>query len=426
MAHIKKVTKDGKPTGRWYAQIYLGRHPETGKPRFIAKTFDRETDAVQWARSLEGQRDEGLYRPTTTKVTLGGYLRDAWLPSYATQVRSTYNIEKTLGKWILNPQPDTPFLGRIELRKLTVSDFDKLYVAMAAQGMQGRGIAHLHGLVKRALKAAVRKGELSRNPAEFATLPKPEMRAEIVGDDDDTGPVQYLNHDQATRFLTVAKTDRWSALWHLLLDGGLRPGEAFALQWRQVDWERSLVKVRGTLVRQGVPKRKAGGVGWTLTRPKTDSSIGDVPLSATTMADLRRWKKHQAAERLQMGPEWQDHGFVFTTEFGTPLGNTRTRAWTRVRSAAEGGRGDRGTWGVEPKKPRSGPTPKRTFTPRFSPYVLRHTCATLALLDGVDLLQVSRRLRHKNITITAQFYGHLKAEHTTQAAESFNRLATGS
>jgi len=27
--------------------------------------------------------------------------------------------------------------------------------------------------------------------------------------------------------------------------------------------------------------------------------------------------------------------------------------------------------------------------------------------------------------ITAQFYGHVKAEHTTQAAESFDRLAAG-
>jgi len=37
--------------------------------------------------------------------------------------------------------------------------------------------------------------------------------------------------------------------------------------------------------------------------------------------------------------------------------------------------------------------------------------------------QVSRRLRHKNITITAQFYGHLKAKHTTAAVDSFQRLA---
>jgi integrase len=93
---------------------------------------------------------------------------------------------------------------------------------------------------------------------------------------------------------------------------------------------------------------------------------------------------------------------------------------------ADGGRGDLGTWGPEPKKPRSGPTPERSFTPHFSPYVLRHTCATLLLLGGMDLLQVSRRLRHKNITITARFYRHVKAEHTTQASEVWDRmLASG-
>jgi len=130
----------------------------------------------------------------------------------------------------------------------------------------------------------------------------------------------------------------------------------------------------------------------------------------------------QNKERLQIGAEWQDHGFVFTTPIGTPLGNNMGRAWTRLLKAADR-EGDLGIWGAEPEKPRSGPTSERSFTPRFSMYVLRHTCATLALLDGVDLLQVSRRLRHKNIAITARFYGHMKAEHTTQAAESFNRLA---
>src|SRR2546425_11055531 len=148
------------------------------------------------------------------------------------------------------------------------------------------------------------------------------------------------------------------------------------------------------------------------------------PLSAVTMQELRRWKKQQAADRLLIGPEWQDHGFVFTTEFGTPLGNNMGRAWERVLAAADGRKGDLGTWGSVPEKPKSGPTPQRPFTSRFSMYVLRHTCATLALLDGVDLLQVSRRLRHRNISITARFYGHVQAKHTTEAADSFQRLAT--
>ena len=75
MACIKPLTengkKDGKRTGRWYAQINLGRHPETGKTRFVSKTFAREKEAKDWATKLEGQRNEGLYRPTMTKVDLG-------------------------------------------------------------------------------------------------------------------------------------------------------------------------------------------------------------------------------------------------------------------------------------------------------------------------------------------------------------------
>jgi integrase len=422
MASIRKLD-----SGRWNVQVYLGRHPETRKHRFESKTFALRKEAEDWARGLETQRDQGVYRPSVTKLTFADYLRDKWLPLYSTQVRSTYTIEKVLGKWIMSPQPETPFLGRIQLRKLTVSDFDRLYAAMADErkhGMQRRGIEHLHGILKRALKSAVRKGELPRNPADFATLPKPNVRATITteADEDEMGPVGYLSREQAMRFLAVAKQDRLSALWHLLLDGGLRPGEAFALQWRHVDFERGIVKVRGTLSRVRGELRRAEGQGWAITKPKTESSRGDVPLSLMTMNELRKWKAQQNKERLQVGAEWQDHGFVFTTELGSPLGNNTGRRWNRLIAAADKD-GDLGTWGPVPKKPRSGPMPEREFTPKYSLYVLRHSCATLALLDGVDLLQVSRRLRHKNLGITARFYGHMKAEHTTQAAESFNRLA---
>src|SRR5436190_22767 len=152
MACIKPLTengkKDGKRTGRWYAQINLGRHPETGKTRFVSKTFAREKEAKEWATKLEGQRNEGLYRPRMTK------------------------------------------------------------------------------------------GELPRNPTDGVTLPKPDVQAEIVDEyDEELAEVQYLSREQAVRFVAAAQADRFSALWHVLLDGGLRPGEAFALQWRHIDWD---------------------------------------------------------------------------------------------------------------------------------------------------------------------------------------------
>jgi integrase len=425
MASIRKIEK----TGRWYAQIYLGKHPDTGKHRFVSKTFGKgkQSEAKEWAKKLEVDRDEGLYQPTLTKATFASYLTDVWLPMHRKQVRSTYTVETILRKWIFTPQPGTPFLGAKPLRKLTVGDFDKLYLAMEEKGLQRRSIEHLHGVLKRALKSAVRKGELPRNPADFATLPKPNVTAEITcsADEDEMGEVEYLSQDQAVRFLAAADKTRLAALWHLLIDSGLRPGEAFALKWEHIDIERKLVRVRGTLARVRGEARLDRGKGWMITRPKTESSIGDVPVRAETIKQLVLWRKQQAAERAHAkanGLDWQEHGFVFTTEFGTPLGNNMANAWTRVLKMADGGKGDLGTWGPEPTKPKAGPTAERSFTPRFSPYVLRHTMASLLILGGMSLLEVSRRLRHKNTAVADRHYVRVKAHDTTQAAEIFDRI----
>jgi integrase len=42
---------------------------------------------------------------------------------------------------------------------------------------------------------------------------------------------------EARRFLESAQDGRYHALWVLLLTCGLRPSEAFALTWEDVDWE---------------------------------------------------------------------------------------------------------------------------------------------------------------------------------------------
>ena len=45
-------------------------------------------------------------------------------------------------------------------------------------------------------------------------------------------------------------------------------GEAFALQWRHVDFERGVVKVRGTLHRVRREERKGGAAAWKNHAPQ--------------------------------------------------------------------------------------------------------------------------------------------------------------
>ena len=58
--------------------------------------------------------------------------------------------------------------------------------------------------------------------------------------------------------------------------------------------------------------------------------------------------------------------------------------------------------------------------PRIRLHDLRHTSASIGLASGESLLEVSRRLGHSSITVTADIYSHISP---VVAKESAERLA---
>ena len=76
-----------------------------------------------------------------------------------------------------------------------------------------------------------------------------------------------------------------------------------------------------------------------------------------------------------MGPEWHDNDLVFTSQSGLPLdGKNVTKAFQRMLRRAG--------------------LPKRRF------YDLRHSCATLLLVQGVPARVVMEILGHSQIGLT--------------------------
>ena len=165
-----------------------------------------------------------------------------------------------------------------------------------------------------------------------------------------------------------------------------------ALRWSDVvlDADEPHVIVRGTL------KRRTGE-GLIVDMPKTDASVRSVALASPAVSALREHRAKQNAWRLQLGTEWPDLDFVFTTDRGTPVdpANFRRKHLDICKLAGLSNR-------------------------RF--HALRHTWATLALEAGVPLEVVSRNLGHASLSITADIYAKVGEKSKRSAVDAVASL----
>jgi integrase len=63
--------------------------------------------------------------------------------------------------------------------------------------------------------------------------------------------------------------------------------------------------------------------------------------------------------------------------------------------------------------------------PHFSIHDLRHQCATLKLLQGANLKEVSELLGHSSTRITGDIYAHVLPSQRKESAEQHDRLLFG-
>ena len=178
----------------------------------------------------------------------------------------------------------------------------------------------------------------------------------------------------------------------MVLALGLRQGEALGLRWTDVDLERGTLRVQKQL------QRIDGKL--QLTEPKTERSRRTIALPGFALDALRGHRVRQLEERLVAGEQWQDHGLVFPSTNGTPLDPRNM-----VRQVHE--------------------LLDRAGLPRKRFHDLRHTCATLLLVQGADLRVVMDVLGHSQISLTANTYQHVVESLKRDAADRMQALFAG-
>ncbi|GAA6732527.1 hypothetical protein YIM73518_22910 [Thermus brockianus] len=219
--------------------------------------------------------------------------------------------------------------------------------------------------LKALFREALRLELVARNPAEAVSLRLPQGEK----------AARALEPHEVARLLEEAersKSPDMALLLRLMLETGLRRGEALALQWRDIDFTRGEVKVWRSWT-------KVEGRG-TFSAPKTRSARRTVPLPRGLLLRLEA-RRQELLERLT--PEELAEVFLFGGN--KPYDPDAFNHYLR-RLAQRAGLG------------------------KVRVHDLRHTWATLALSRGIPLEVVSERLGHANPNITLGVYRHLLEE----------------
>ena len=168
------------------------------------------------------------------------------------------------------------------------------------------------------------------------------------------------------------------------LNTGLRIGEVCALSWNDIDFENQIFHIRSTVARV---KSTDSGVNSKLIidRPKTKSSLRDIPIPSKLLTILISMKKQSkgkyvvSAENSFVSPRTYEYRYhKILDEYNIPSVNYHT---------------------------------------------LRHTFATRCIEVGVDVKTLSEILGHANVSITLNTYVHSSMELKRQQLEKLSILS---
>ena len=233
------------------------------------------------------------------------------------------------------------------------------------EALAGKTLRRYHSLVSAILGYAVQMQAIPENPARRVSPPKGAKKE-----------AAYLDDKQALQVMEALQTAplKWRTVVMLLLYSSMRRGELCGLVWSDLDFDNRLLHI--TKANQYI-----SGKGVFEKDTKNESSNRVIKLPDEMFAMLIEYRGWQAEERLKMGDRWQDCGKVFTQENGQPIHPTSITGWVRDFREAHN-------------------------LPHFTPHSLRHTSATLLIMQGIPVKAVSARLGHASQNTTNAVYSH--------------------
>jgi integrase len=356
------ITQRGKNS--WRVQAYINQDGQ--RYRHLETVRGSKEDAEQRLRDLQTSVYDGTYNPPS-KVTVTDNLRN-WLNG---EVKANCSQRTFDGYQMIAEKHLIPALGNIPIRQLKAQAIEEYY-GKARERLSVVTVHHHHRVLSQSLQYSIRHELIKSNPCKLVKL----LRS-------DKNEVRCLTTIEANTLLETARDSYYFPVIYTALKTGLRQGELLGLRWRDVN----LVNNPSISVSQVLIKRKGK---CEFRPPKTSNSKRNVPISEKLAEYLTEYRLDRELLCRKLGRKILLDDLVFTNGDFQPI--------------------DRGVLSAVVKK-----MAKKAGLEGVHMHTLRHTWASLMLLNGAKPKVVSTLLGHASVAFTLSTYAHVLPGETQDA-----------
>ena len=345
-------------------------------------TVDPYTESLYTGNSMAGRRPIAVARPamlqhidsfTDTKgisakrrmkdmsnCTLSEYV-DFWMQTFK---RDTLE-ESTIDRYITSIGTMRKYrISQMRIADITAMEIKEYMDELVEAGYALTTIKKLVRIATAPLKQAAALHHIPADPSVGLRFPREERVEKHYQE-----PIPYTQEEQEKLWAVLDTKKRWGYyVIGFMLETGTRVGEALALEWSDIDFERKGARICKTVARLANQKQSKVKMG-----AKTKSSNRTVPLTPKALELLEELRKTAPNE------------YVFTNEYGERLSYEALRYQTQRACKAAG---------IEYR----------------GEHVFRHTYATNHYKKNTNIKILSKVLGHSSVAITQDIYIHLEGD----------------
>ena len=368
--------KDG--TKRYLIKCYMGLDSLTGKRITTTRRgFKTQKEASLAEARLKLEYEEKTFNAKNSKYTFQ-QIYELFLVEHKNTVKSgTYATTVRYAKLHILPK-----IANKRIDSFTVLDCQKLVNQWAEYFNSAK---YPKGITQQVFDYAIKMNIITDNPMRKVKLPK---RKETINEVN-----KFYNTDELKHFFDCVKdygNMKYLAFFRLLAFTGMRKGEALALNWSDIDFNKKQVHItKGVVLDENeIP---------IISTTKTKKSVRTVSVDAETIAILKKWKIEQAKELMSIGiNSLNKHQLLFTYDANKLYRPSYSNCWLEQII-------------------------KKYNLKKITMHGFRHSHCSLLFEMGTPIQVVQDRLGHTNIKTTMDIYTHVTEKQRDDIAENFAR-----